>query len=321
MLTGAYSPDKILAIANTDWDFRNRFGRPLARTTLYYMLTNPFYAGSFEYPLASGQWYQGKHEPMVTEAEYERVQALLGRKGNPRAVKRTFAYTGLIRCGHCGAMVTAEEKRQLICGACRYKFVPRGKDRCPSCSTPIQRMLAGKTPRRPIVLHYVYYHCTKRIDRTCPERAVRVEELEADLANYLERLDVSEAFQRWVVTQLRRVVEAEGQNLAEVRAAQERAHTACVTRLDNLVQLKTAPENIDGSLLSDAEYARQRADLLNAKRNFEKMLQQTATPAVDPSSLVGEIFDFARHARTWLRAEDLDTKRLLLAASATTVRT
>ena len=158
MLTGAYSPDKILSIANSEWGFRNRVGKPLPRSTLYYILTNPFYTGSFEYPLQSGRWFRGRHEPIVTDAEYDRVQALLGSKGNPRAVSRTFAYTGLIRCGHCRAMVTAEEKHQLICGACRYKFAHRGKDRCPRCAISIRQMLDGTTPRKPVALHYVYYH-------------------------------------------------------------------------------------------------------------------------------------------------------------------
>jgi len=313
MLTGGYSPDKILAIANEEWGYRNRAGRPLPRSTFYYLLTNPFYAGSFEYPLGSGRWYQGKHAPMITEAEYDRVQALLGSKGNPRAVKRTFAYTGLIRCGHCRAMVTAEEKHQLICGTCRYKFVPRGKDRCPGCSTPIQQMLAGKTPTKPVTLHYVYYHCTKRMRPKCPEPAVRVEQLEGDLARYLEGIEVSEAFQQWVLTRLRRSQESETHRLADIRASQEKAYTACVTRLDNLVQLKTAPENVAGSLLSDGEYARQRADLLKVKTQFEALLHQPANPVDEWSSLIREIFDFTRQARTWLSDEDLETKRLLLA--------
>ena len=89
MLTGHYSPTQILDIANTKWGFRTRLtrrmgGKPLARSGIYQTFTKPFYFGRFEYPAGSGNWYQGKHEPMITEAEYDRVQTLLGRKGNPR---------------------------------------------------------------------------------------------------------------------------------------------------------------------------------------------------------------------------------------------
>jgi DNA invertase Pin-like site-specific DNA recombinase len=83
MLTGRCTPSKILAIANHRWGFRTRpmrkrGGTPLSQSGIYKLLTNPFYAGMFAY---DGQLYQGRHEPMVTLEEYDRVQLLLGRKG------------------------------------------------------------------------------------------------------------------------------------------------------------------------------------------------------------------------------------------------
>ena len=102
MLTGLYMPSRILEIANNEWGFRTRptrkmGGRPLSRSALYQIFTKPFYYGVFEYPVGSGKLYQGRHEPMVTEAEYERVQKLLGRTGNPRPkTHQEFAFTGLI---------------------------------------------------------------------------------------------------------------------------------------------------------------------------------------------------------------------------------
>jgi hypothetical protein len=98
-------------------------GKPMARSGIYQTFTKPFYFGRFEYPAGSGNWYQGKHEPMITEAEYDRVQTLLGRKGNPRPQRHfDFPFTGLIRCGECGLTVTAEEKHQVMCGNCKFKF-------------------------------------------------------------------------------------------------------------------------------------------------------------------------------------------------------
>jgi hypothetical protein len=41
------------------------------------------------------QWYPGKHEPMVTLAQFEKAQALLGRPGRARPKRHEFAYTGL----------------------------------------------------------------------------------------------------------------------------------------------------------------------------------------------------------------------------------
>jgi len=67
MLTGNYTPPKILEIATNEWGLRNRFGKKIARSTIYRIFADPFYYGKFEYPKNSGNWYQGKHEPMITE--------------------------------------------------------------------------------------------------------------------------------------------------------------------------------------------------------------------------------------------------------------
>ena len=47
---------------------------------------------------------------MITREEYDKAQAILGKKGKQRPKTREFAYTGTVRCGECGAMITAEAK-------------------------------------------------------------------------------------------------------------------------------------------------------------------------------------------------------------------
>lgn len=101
---------KILDIVNNEWMMKNQFGRKVARNTLYRILSNPFYYGKFEYPKHSGNWYQGKHKPMITKKEYDKLQIILGRKDKARPQKNEFPFTGMIRCGECGAMITAEKK-------------------------------------------------------------------------------------------------------------------------------------------------------------------------------------------------------------------
>jgi len=317
MLTRSYSPPRILEIANHQWGFRTRAGRPLSRSAIYYLFSNPFYTGTFEYPKRSGQWFKGNHEPMITEAEYERVQARLGSKGNPRAISRLFAYTGLIRCGRCGAMITAEEKHQLMCAVCRYKFVHRGKERCPRCHARVQDMLDGKTDGKPTLLDYVYYHCTKRKDPSCIERSIRLEHLEDNLADYLERLEFSERFQCWALERLRRFHEHEVEARNLMIRSQQGAYQTCLARLDNLVQLKTAPGNADGSLLSDAEYATRRAALLKDKAGLEELLRDSGNRVAQWIGLVDDVFEYIRHARIWLRLQDPEIKRLILAIFAT----
>ena len=169
MLTGLYTPPQIAKIANQEWGFRTRSTRKmggiiLGRSAIYRIFTRPFYYGEFEFPQGSGQWYRGKHAPMITEAEYDQVQKYLGRKGSPRPrIHGIFPFTGLIHCGECQGMVTAEEKHQVMCGNCRFKFAYRKRDACPRCQTPIDTMT------KPLFLHYTYYHCGKSKDPGCSQ--------------------------------------------------------------------------------------------------------------------------------------------------------
>jgi len=78
MLTGNYTPPKILDIANNEWGFTTRKfkrmgGNSLSRSGIYKIFTNLFYIGIIE---NNGVQYEGKHKRMITLEEYDRVQIL-----------------------------------------------------------------------------------------------------------------------------------------------------------------------------------------------------------------------------------------------------
>jgi len=133
VLSQKTTPPKAFKIATEQWGLRNRKGKPLALSTLYKILSDTFYYGLFEYPKGSGNWYQGKHPPVITIEEYDQIQTILGIKGAKREKTHSFDFSGLMRCGECGAMVTAEDR--------------------------IKRQKNGN------VHTYVYYHCTKCLFR------------------------------------------------------------------------------------------------------------------------------------------------------------
>jgi hypothetical protein len=90
-----------------------RFRKSQARipvATLHKILRNRIYTGEFEY---GGVRYKGTHEPLVDLATWQRVQEILdGRHlGKHRKVTHSFAYSGLIKCGHCGCSLVAELKK------------------------------------------------------------------------------------------------------------------------------------------------------------------------------------------------------------------
>jgi site-specific DNA recombinase len=169
MMTGVYRPCQIMQTANAEWGFRTpqkkrMGGRPLALSSVYRILTNPFYAGLI---IWNGQTYAGKHDPIVTIEEFERVQRLLGRPGRPRPQKHRFAFTGIIHCGSCGLAVTAEQKVN------RYRS------------------------------RYVYYHCTRRRSHVhCTERSISVGSLEAQILDFLGALSIQQRVHDSVMAEL-----------------------------------------------------------------------------------------------------------------------
>ncbi len=312
VLTGLHTPAEILRIANEDWKFKTRQsrktgGKAIPRSVIYRMFTQPFYYGQFEYPRGSGHFYQGKHEPMITEAEYDRVQMLLGKKGKPRPQStREFPFVGLIKCGDCGRMVTAEEKRQIICSQCNFKFAHGKREACPRCVTPVENMKNPKFPR------YSYYHCSKSKIPRCTQKVVSGDVLEAQIDQFLARIQISEKFRDWALKYLHELHEKEHATRNEIIQAQQKAYNDCVRRIDNLVKLKTSPDNGDGNLLSDDEYGRQRNHLLKEKAALEEMLNDAGHRIDQWVKLSERTFEFACTVRERFAKGDAKTKKEIL---------
>lgn len=312
MLTGTYTVMQILRLLNDEWGYRTPKhkrigGKPMTRSQIYKTLIDPFYYGDFEYPTGSGIWRKGKHQPMITKEEFDKVQRLLGRKGRPRPHTRSFAYTGLLECGECHATITAEEKFQIICSKCKNKFASQNKDACPKCKTSIEEM------KNPTLLHYVYYHCTKHKNQNCIQKSIRVEELDKEFDKTLAKLQVSERFKNWAIKYLNELNDRESEeNLATLKSLQS-ANTDIETRLNNLLNLRISPQNADGILISDEEYRAEKERLTKEKNIITEKLGGNRYQTETWRETAEKTFDFACHARYWFANGDTQTKREILA--------
>lgn len=176
LLSGNHSPNAIVRIASEQWGlttrtFRRKGGGSIGYSSIYRMFTNPFYHGKILY---GGELFDGAHPAMITIDEFDRAQHLLGNRSQPRPKTLYFAYTGLIRCGECGAAVTAENKR-------------------------------NRQGHR-----YVYYHCTKRKRNVkCSQPVVEVIRLESQILAFLQSLSISRSYLDWTLKVLKEL-ETEG---------------------------------------------------------------------------------------------------------------
>jgi hypothetical protein len=245
---------------------------------------------------------------MITRSEYDRVQILLGSKGKPRIKKYDFAFTGLIRCGECGAIITAEEKNQIICSKCKHKFSSNNKPFCPKCQTLIEDM------ENPTIRHYVYYHCTKRKDPNCTQKTVEAKVLEGQINQYLKDIHISEDFKDWAINYLREEGNKEIRSRENIVNSQRKAYDNCLRKIDNLFELKISPMNADGDLLSDEEYAKRKSALIGEKARLQEILNDVDR-GVERWLEAGEkTFEFARNAHSWFAKGTDKEKAIILQA-------
>ena len=143
-----------------DIGFTARSGKRVALSGIYMMLKEPFYYGEFEYPVKSGKWYKGAHEPIITKELFLKAQANLQAPPKRHPGTKEFDFTRLFTCGACGSGITADEK---------FKSCKDG------------------TKHR-----YVYYVCTRFKDKYCKEKPIREEELVRQLHRIIDKVDIDE---------------------------------------------------------------------------------------------------------------------------------
>ncbi len=74
--------------------------------TIENILHNEFYTGVFYFKGA--KYYNAKHAPIISPELFLQVQAKLKGKYKTAPKKHKFAYSGLIKCAHCGKSLIAE---------------------------------------------------------------------------------------------------------------------------------------------------------------------------------------------------------------------
>ncbi len=155
-----WSGQKVYDWFRDDVKLRTRKDKNVSLSMIYRMLVNPFYTGRYEFPAESGKWFDGKHDPLISQDLFNRVQENLRKipKGIPGT--KDFAFTKLITCGTCGSGITAQEKI--------------------------------KTLKDGTVRRYVYYRCSKGVRQICEEPEIREEALIEQMCDIIDQVDIDE---------------------------------------------------------------------------------------------------------------------------------
>jgi site-specific DNA recombinase len=140
--------------------FKTRNNVNIALSKIYLILKNTYYYGKFEYPLNSGVWYKGKHEPLISKATFDKVQIQLQVPAKTHN-KKLFPFKKIFICGGCRGGVTAEEKDRKL------KYGGFNK--------------------------HIYYHCARAVSYECNEPYISQEELTRQLMFHIDQISFNVA--------------------------------------------------------------------------------------------------------------------------------
>lgn len=282
MLTGNYRVSQLLEIAN------NKLGlmiehkgspRKVYLSEIYRILTNPFYYGYFKW---HGELMPGKHEPMITIEEFDRIQAILGKNSNQRPKSHQFTFTGLMYCLNCGSAITAEEK--------------------------IKHQKNGN------IHHYIYYHCTRKKDPACTEKSIKIEDLNRQINKIIDHITIPEKLKNWAIESLREFHSNNIKSNINITEQKQKQLEQINQQINSLINKYISPENSDNQIISQEEYKSIKNNLIKDKNNIEGFLRDQDSPTPAWLELSERTFNFACYAKTWFANGDEKIRRAIFSA-------
>ena len=211
-----------------------------------WILSNPFYYGHFFY---GGEIHEGKHPPIVSKKLFDKVQEVMLERGHPSKPHiEPKAFCGLLHCGTCGMMITAEDK--------------------------VKRCKNGNVHK------YVYYHCTYKsktikCNESCIREEILTEQLNTTLSNYAMPSAWAKEFE---ICMKKDESEANSQSKAIIEGLKSSLFSIS-EKIQRLLDVYLA-QDIDRET-----YLKERSKLFSEKKSFEEKiadLERCATSWIEP---------------------------------------
>ena len=156
---------------------RGRRDGLLSVSNFQYMLQNPFYYGIIRY---NGEFYNGKHEPIITKKLFDECQEAMKRKSKPQKADKMkfFLYRGFFHCAECGFTITADRKIKK----------------------------SGK--------QYVYYYCTKKNpNHICSQNVfTREEKISSQINEAIQKVSLPDDWADKMINELETEKETKAQS-------------------------------------------------------------------------------------------------------------
>lgn len=159
--TGKYSLVELRQKAKQEGYLDNLTSYKASKSSIYRLIQNPVYYGKIPF---KGELYDGKHEPLISEALFFKTQEALRARLHPfKRTKDRFTFTGTFQCSKCGCTISAELRKKK----------------------------------------YVYYHCTGMRGPCDNTPNIREEVLEEQFLQLLTEIQIDNNRLQWIKDELK----------------------------------------------------------------------------------------------------------------------
>ena len=281
LLTGNYSVPQVREIATNEWGLitpkkKKVGGGKVGYTSAYNMFSNIFYTGNFIY---RGITYEGDHVPMITMAEFDRVQTLLKEHGKPRAKTHEFSYgCGTFKCGECNHSYIGIEK---------VKFIKSKK----------------------ITKEYVFYLCGHKKSTVLCNQKYNINEIEIEkqIETELSKYTIDEEFLNWALEVMK------DNNAVEVKTDKDIKSGIANTLEIKQEELKKLIQMAMKGFISDEEFKESRAELDKTVSSLKSQLNEVENEKNDNlMELTEKAFYFSTYALVALKSGDKRTRNEII---------
>ena len=270
-------PFEVMAKAQKEWKLTNIHGGIISNSGFYHMINNPFYCGEFEWPKKSGVWYKGKHNAVISRANFRIIQKMLGNKGAP--IKRcvTYKYGGLMRCSECGYGFSGDYKE---------KYYPMTKN-------------TGT---------YFYYRCTKKSKKIkCHQAPISEGTFEKQIDDLLLSIRPPQGFLDWAKRWVAELHKYNANFHQDVRQSLHDRKEKIEKRLDSFMDMKADHE------ITQEKYLEKKLKAEDELKDIDDAIKTNDEGSSNWRAKVENALDFADAAHErFMNSKDASVKRYLV---------
>ena len=253
--SGNYTLKNLRKIIN-GLGLRGRRDGLLSVSNFQYLLQNPFYYGIIRY---NGEFYNGKHEPIITKKLFDECQEAMKRKSKPQKVEKMkfFLYRGFFHCAECGFTITADRKIK-------------------------------KSGRQ-----YVYYYCTKKNpNHICSQNVfTREEKISSQIKKEIQKVSLSDDCADWMLAELEKEQKEKAQSSCFFA---QKIQDEIKTIDEKLEKLMTAYLE---SVLNIREYQEAKNKLVNQKQVLKDKINAFEQKNVNRFELAAKFIKTSKQAK------------------------